>query len=336
MKILKNTFWCSLLLLAFACKNDTDKKTQLAKTGIRAIDSLTEKIESEPTNAQNYFRRAQAFYEHGEQGGYDQAIVDMQYALTLDSTNVDFHHFLADVYMDYKQSRLAVATMERAADLAPDRIPTLLKLSEFYLITKQYGKAFNKVDDILNKDPQSAEGYFMLGMVAKEKGEEPSAINAFQKCVDLDASNKDAFIELGNLFSKRGNNLALKYFDNALLIDSLDDQAALGKAYFLQTQNKVSEAIAAYEDIIRRDAQNEAAFFNLGILYLDGNNLDKAQQHFDIIIKQSPTYYKAYFYRGYVQEKRGNKVAALADYQQALEFKSDYDKALEGMKRLGK
>jgi tetratricopeptide (TPR) repeat protein len=336
MKILKLAVVFCFFVALGACKNDKTDQKQLAKTGIVAIDSLTERIASSPTDPQLYFRRAQAFYEHGEQGGYDQAIVDMQYALVLDSTNIDFHHFLADVYMDYKQSRLGVTTMERAAALAPERVPTQLKLSEFYLITKQYGAAFGAVDRILKRDPQNAEAYFMLGMIAKEKGEEPSAMSAFQKAVDLDASNKDAFIELGNLYAAKGNKLALKYFDNALLIDSLDDQAAMGKAYFLQTQNKTAEAIAIYQDVIRRDVQNEGAFFNLGLLYLEKNDLDKAAIHFDLVVQQSPTYFKAYFYRGYIKEKKGDKTGALADFKQALEFKSDYDKALEGVKRLEK
>jgi tetratricopeptide (TPR) repeat protein len=335
MKHLTNTVFLLLIVAFFACKNTTEKPTaDFTKTGNRSIDSLTDLIFKSPKSAELYFKRAQLFNENGAVGGFDFAIKDMEYALTLDSTNVGYHHYLADVYLDSKQSRLAVATMERAAALAPDSVRTLLKLTEMYLITKQYPFAGTTVDKIIKRDPQNAEGYFMFGMIFKEMGDDAKAINSFQKSADLNADNKDAFIELGQLFTKRNSPLALRYFDNALLIDSLDLNAMMGKGFYLQSQKKTAEAIAIYRKAVEIDPHYVNALFNLGILYLEQNDLDKAYQHFDLITKQSATFYRAYYYRGFIEEKRGNKDAAIADYKQALEFHSDYDKAVEGLKRL--
>ena len=325
------------IFIVFACKNEPKRAAapQFSKTGNPQIDALTEQIFKDPKNANLYYQRAQLFKKNGAQGGYDVAIEDMKYALSLDSTNIDYHHFLADVYMDYAQSRLAGATMERAAALAPTRIPTQLKLTETYLITKQYGLALATVDKILKQDPQNSDAYFLLGMVFKEQNDEARAINAFQKAVDLDSDNKDAFIELGKLFTNKGNPLALKYFDNALLIDSLDFNAMMAKAFYFQTKNQVSDAITEYKKILAHNPRYEFALFNLGLMYLDKDSLDQANNHFNIVLKESPTFYKAYYYRGFIAEKRGNKEDALKNYKQALEFNSAYDKALEGVKRLG-
>ena len=333
---MKNIIALLLVISLFACKNEASKPVeQFAKTGNRSIDSLTELIFKDQKNADLYFKRAQLFNENSDLGGIDFAIKDMEYALTLDSTNIGYHRFLSDVYLDARQSRLAVATMERAVSLAPDSIPTLLKLAEVYLITKQYAYAGNTVEKIMKRDPQNAEGFFMFGMVFKEMGDDAKAINSFQKAADLNADNKDAFIELGQLFTKRNSPLALKYFDNALVIDSLDLNAMMGKAYYFQLQKKIPEAVAIYRKAIEIDPHYHSAMFNLGVLYLEQNDLDKAYEHFDLITKQSATFYRAYYYRGFVEEKRGNKAAAIADYKQALDFRSDYDKALEGLKRLG-
>jgi tetratricopeptide (TPR) repeat protein len=324
------------LFVFMACQNESKEPSQnFGKTGNPAIDSLTEQIFKNPKVADLYFRRAKLFYENGAQGGFDYAVKDMEYALSLDSTNIDYHHFLAEAYMDYAQSRMAVMTMERAAALAPNRIPTLLKLAECYLITKQYSPVFQTTDRVLKQDPQNSDAYFLMGMTFKEQGDEVRAINAFQKSADINADNKDAFIELGHLYTRRNNPLALRYFDNALLLDSLDVNAQMGKAYYLQTQNKLDEAIVIYRKLITDDPHFEAAIFNLGLLYFDKNDLAQAHFHFDLCIKESPTYFKAYYYRGLIAEKKGDKAAALRDFQQALEFKSDYDKALEAVKRIG-
>ena len=339
MKNIKFTVFLALFLtiLIGSCKNEPKSDApHYGKTGNPTIDSLTDLIFKNPKEANLYFQRAQMFNENGEKGGFDYAIKDMQYALSLDSNNIKFHHFLADVYLDYSQSRLAVQTMERAAAIAPTDLLTLHKLAELYLITKQYGQSLQTIDKILKQDPQNSDAYFLTGMVFKEQGDEPRAINAFQKAVDLNAENKDAFFELGQLFTKRGNPLALKYFDNVLLQDSLDANALMGKAFYLQSNKKQKEAIDIYRKIIIHDQHYVPAIFNLGFLYFEQNDLEKAHFHFDLCIKESPTYFKAYYYRGLIAEKKGDKAIALKDYEQALEFNSDYDKALEGVTRLGK
>jgi Tfp pilus assembly protein PilF len=74
----------------------------------------------------------------------------------------------------------------------------------------------------------------------------------------------------------------------------------------------------------------------MGLMYLDSDSLDQAYNHFNIVINEAPTFYKAYYYRGFIAEKRGDNTAALKDFKQSLEFNSTYDKAVEAVKRLEK
>ena len=130
------TMFC---LFGYGCGSDqqpTDKEqAAVEKTGNSSIDGISQKIAADPSNADLYVERATLFYENE---GFDEAIRDMRQALMIDSVNVDYHHLLADIYLDYFKSHLALNTLERAVALYPERIPTLLKLSEFQLILKQY------------------------------------------------------------------------------------------------------------------------------------------------------------------------------------------------------
>ena len=324
----------TFILLFFACKNEQKPEAQqFGKTGDPKIDGLTEQIFKTPTVADLYFQRAQLFFKSGN-SGFDFAIKDMQYAMSIDSTNLPYYHFLSDVYLKYAQSRLAVATMEQAAAVAPTQIPTLLKLSEVYLITKQYGAALATLDKIQKQDPQNSDAYFLVGMILKEQNDTERAIKAFQKSADLNSDNKDAFIELGKLYTDKNDPIALKYFDNALLLDSLDFNAMIGKGYYFQTKKQTNEAIDVYKNILAHNPRYDIALFNLGLIYMDADSLDKANSHFNMVIQETPTFYKAYYFRGLVAEKKGDKNTALQNYKQALAFKSDYAKALEGIKRM--
>lgn len=324
-------------LSVIGCKNEAKQAAPtFGKTGNADIDALTEQIFKNPKEAQLYYKRAQLLAKDGQNGGYDFAITDMEYALTLDSTNIDYHHFLADVYLDYSQSRLAMNTLERCYALHPESIPTALKLAETSIILKLYNRALEVIDKVFQKDPQNAYGYFLTGVLFKEQNDFARASSAFQKSVDIDPSNIDGFLELGRLFTSKKSPLAVKYFDNALLIDSLSREAALGKAYYYQEMNELPKAVEVYKSLIARDRTFAEAYFNLGLVYMDMKDYPKALEHFDITIKEKPTHFKAYFYRGYVYEVQGNKEAALTNYKQSLEFNSTFAKALEGVERLSK
>ena len=327
-----------LLLNLFACRfsNEDSKKvpSAITKIGIPSIDSLTERIFKEPKNAGLYYERAKLFYQEPSKGGYDYAILDMKYALGIDSLNVDYHHFLAEVYMKYAQSRLALQTMERAAALYPDRVPTLLKLAEYQLLVKQNGESLETLNHALKMDPQSSEAYFLLGQNFKQTGDSARAINSFQKAADLNSDNTDAFIELGLLFDRRNSPLALRYFDNALSHDSLNVQALFSKAVYWQNHGQEGDAVEIYQKINTIDPHYPDAYFNLGVLFASVDSVGRALDYFNSCIREKPTYFKAYYYRGLIEEKKGDTKAALEDYRQASGLMPGYEKARDAIQRL--
>ncbi|MDX1943641.1 MAG: tetratricopeptide repeat protein [Saprospiraceae bacterium] len=320
----------SLLITACGSKENNDSE-QISTTGDPAIDELTGKIEANPNDPSLYAARGGLFYE---KEGYDEAIADLQKALSIDSTNVDYLHVLADVYLDYYQSRQALETMEKAVNFYPQRIPTLLKYSEFQLILKKYEDSMRTIDRILRIDPQNANAYLLFGMNFKETGDTIRAINSFQKSVELDPDLIDSWINLGQLHASIGSKLATRFFDNAILIDPKNVEALHAKADFLQDKNDLSGAIELYKQIAILDPQYEEAYFNAGLLYLDLDSIAQARQQFDFAIKVDPTFVAAYYYRGVASEFQGNVAQARADYEQALKLAPDYKQAQEALQNL--
>ena len=300
-------------------------------TGNPAIDGLSAEIAQNPNDAQLYAERGRLFYEND---GFDEAIRDLNQALSLDSTNVAYLHLLADVYLDYFQSRRALKTMEQAAELYPERIPTLLKLSEFQLFLKQYKESMQIIDRVLKLDPQNAEAFFMFGMNFKERGDTIRAINSFQKAVEYDSDLVDGWINLGQLYASIGDPLALRYFDNAIRVAPENINALHARADYLSDTGDLAGAIEMYRRISRVDPQYEDAYFNSGLIYMDMDSIEQARKQFDIAIKTSPTLIQAYYYRGLTQEMLGNPAAAKTDYEQALRMAPNYEKALEGLERV--
>ncbi len=321
-----------LFILAAGCQNQPEPA--LAPPAYPAdpyLQQLTEAIAADPDNPELYYNRALQLYD---QEGYDQAIKDLLAALRLDSTRVEYYHLLADAYLDYFQSRNAIQTMEKVVGLYPERIPSLLKLSEFQLILEQHDASMRTIDRILRIDPQNAEAYFMFGMNFKEIGDTARAINSFQTAVEYDPELIDGWINLGQLQAALGNSIAAQYFESALQIAPRDPRVLHAKAFYLLEQGDLTGSLELFRQIARNDPQYSDAYYNAGLLLLDLDSLAEAKAQFDLAIKTSPLHIRAYYYRGLTSEFLGNPQAALADYRQALQLAPDYALPREGIQRL--
>ena len=330
------SFWSlCLCLIITSCQNEASSNDPLVKnvpiTGNPAIDGLTNEIAQQPNDPRLYAQRGALFYE---EEGYDEAIKDLKKALSYDSTNVTYLHLLSDAYLDYYQSYNAVTTLEKAAKLYPERIPTLLKLCEFQLILKKHDESINTINNILKVEPLNPNAFFMLGLNFKELGNIDRAIGSFQTAVENDPDLVDAWINLGQLHAQKKSNLARHFFDNALKIEPENTNALHAKAVYLHDSNQLQKALSVYRQLNIIDPTYEDAFFNSGIIYLEMDSLKQAYNHFNLAVQTSPTFILAYYYRGLVQEQEGKIVEAKKDYKQTLSLDPSFERAVEALKNL--
>lgn len=310
--------------------SEVDKELQTDPDLVR----YTELLAKNPKNDTLLFRRAATYYKLD---AFDEALADLERAMRIDSMQPAYYHLLSDVLLDYARpsdSRRAIEVLKLAAQRFPERTQTLLKLSEFQLIVRKHADALATLDKILQRDPQNAEAYYMAGRVALDKGDTTNAIGSLQKSVKIDADNADAWFFLGRIFSKKNQPVALLYFDNALRVDSSFLEAQEFKAAFYKRRGEFDKASAIYKDLLLRDPDYANAYFDLGMMYLEQDSLSKAYDHFNIATKVDPIFVKAYYYRGLVNEKMGNKEAALIDYKQANGMAPEYEEAKEARARL--
>ncbi|MCI5080882.1 MAG: tetratricopeptide repeat protein [Saprospiraceae bacterium] len=330
-------FFIILSISMLACggkQEEPEQSTAKQRPGMKinpVIDGLSVKIAQNPQDAGLYYQRANAYYN---EDGYDEAIQDLQTAIGIDSLQADYYHLLSDVYMDYFNSRLAMRTMEKAVELFPKNIPTLLKYSEFQLILKKYDESMRTIDRVLKIDPQNSEAYFMFGMNFSELGDTARAINSFQESVSFNPDLVDAWIKLGQLYNEQGSPLAGKFFDNAVRVAPNNIEALHAKADYLTDQNELSEAISTFREITVLAPQYEDAYFNMGLLYLDMDSIQKGYDHLDLALKTSPTFIRAYYFRGIAAEMLGDKEGAKKDYEQALRMAPDYERAQQALQNL--
>ena len=323
---------CLLFLSVISCK--TEPKTVIPgaeTTGDTDIDAVTKAISKNTGDAALYYERAKLFYDRKN---YDRAIEDLASSMKIDSISALSHHLLTDVYLDYFQSRKALSTMERAARLHPTRIETLLKLCEVQYILKQYAQSKLTVNNILKLDRENAEAYLMLGLNFRDEGDFNRAVNSFQTSVELDPELVDAWIMLGDLYANNNEESAISFYDNALTVDPQSIAALHSKAFYLQNNDLLTEAIAEYDKIKQIDKNYEDAYLNSGILYMEMDSIDRAFQEFNIMVGVKPESHLGYYYRGLANESLGKLEDAKNDYTSCLNLRRGFKKAKEALERL--
>ncbi len=340
-------FWLALVtVLLGSCQEDDSQENRDQQTtdslayDLPELKYLNDAIRQDKGNAELWYQRA-ILWENLQE--YARAEQDLMHAADLAPDENYIPLRLADLYLTardqearFPDSRKAIATLERFLKGHPDNLAVRLELARIHTIVMQYDKAERQLEEVLKRDKRNARAWMLRGNNYRLQGDTLRAINAYQTCVELQPENFTAHYELGLLFSGLGKDIALDYFDNALRIDSTNEDVYYARALFLQQSGRYREAIEAYRDMIRRNPQNEHALYNLGYIYFDLDSLDKAYRNFDLVTKIAPAYADAYYMRGQVAELQGNLNQARIDYIQTLNLDPEHELAHEGLDRIGR
>jgi len=326
----KYIFIISLLVVLFGCK-EKESKSSVSDSAFPEIVALNAEIKKNPSNPSLYFERGKFYHE---KASYDNAIMDMNKAISLDSLNPDYYHFLADCYLDYYNGKEAIKTMYRVLDLYPERVPSLLKLSELHYILEDYDSSILAVNEAFKVDPQNAECFFMLGVNFRALNDVERAINSFQSAVELDSGLTDAWIMLGELYENKKDPKALKYYENAVLSAPNSLEAKHAKAFYLQNNGNIPLALDLYNEIIMQDKYYENAYQNSGILYVEIDSFDKAYDQFNIMTGINPQNHMGFYLRGTVLKIKGNLSGAKLDFQSALNLKANDPAIINALKEV--
>jgi len=96
-----------------------------------------------------------------------------------------------------------------------------------------------------------------------------------------------------------------------------DPRIEQAKAFSDNQEWKQAEAL--YQSLIK-DAPTSRNYAEFSAYFIRRNQLEQAQTWIDKAIKTQPVHANAYAYRGLINAKNGNKIAAMSDYQQALKM----------------
>jgi len=323
-----------LVYLSMSCSGSTEQSAEEVPTviGLTSLQKMDRQIEANPDKPELYLQRGDLYYELE---GFDEAIADYKKVIALDSSGIDAHMRLADTYLNYNNSRLALKTLEAASYQFPANLSILHKLAEYQIVLKQNNDAFATLQRASKIDRFDPKTYYMMGVNFQDIEDEEKAIRSYKLAIEKDSDFIDALMRLGFIYEDKEDPLALKYYDAAIAVDPELYEAYMAKGNFLGVQGKFQEAIDVFKEMTHQAGkQQPAAFFNIGLAYFQLDSLAQSEKHFEITTSLDNTYGMAYFYLGLALEKQGKIEEAKKSYLQATSFEESRQRAEQALEAL--
>jgi tetratricopeptide (TPR) repeat protein len=111
---------------------------------------------------------------------------------------------LSHAFVELKDEKRAIGTMETARKKAPDDLHVLFSLAAIYEQTRQFDRAEKAFRDLIAADPSHAAGLNYLGYMLAERGRKlDEAITLINRALQLDEDNPSYLDSLGWAYFKQ-------------------------------------------------------------------------------------------------------------------------------------
>ena len=122
-----------------------------------------------------------------------------------------------------------------------------------------------------------ALGYFLKGKVALDKGDQETALPAFEQAVTNDSTSTFLRLQLAKLYVRKGKlEEALEHCRKVREQDPSNAEAELLMAGLLSSMNQEEEAAKLYETVLTRSPRNQEPYLYLGTLYAKQGKFEQA------------------------------------------------------------
>ena len=272
-----------------------------------AKDSFQKAISLNPLSAHYHYSLGQLLQDYYDlDGAWQEAIHEFTRAIELDPSYVEARYDRGSLYDKRGELEKACHDFQQVVARMPN-YAARYNLAVLYIKRQMWSEAQQVLEEILSIEPNDSDAYYHLADVhLKRSGDLSLAIDCLKSAIERDPDHLDARFALGLLYAKNRYNHpeyrqeALDQFvqlisRNEMLktFDQMDQVYFILGSLYDDNPADAKLAISAYQTGLEY-APSAQVRNNLGLLYLQEKQIQKAAEEFRQAIQLEPDYEAPY------------------------------------------
>lgn len=271
----------------------SEKKFIIKKLGIILFYLITIIVISLPSFSQNmqeeeFLMFKQIGEDNFKKGNLNKSIEAYKKYLIYFPEDDNVLAELGLIYYELDRFSLAKTTLNDALKLNDMNYFALIGLGKISILEQDYKKADEYYNLAISINPNDEWIYHELGISYFRVNDYKMANEMYFIANKLNNNDSKLKTELGwSYYELKDYKRSLKTFYDALQINSKNDKAYAGLGASLDKLNKTELAIAQFKKSTKINPDQKLAFYRLGRIYFNQDNLEKSQEMLKIAISLS-------------------------------------------------
>lgn len=217
------------------------------------------------------------------QGRPDQASSTLLQALDIDENYGLAHSYMAEAQIDLGRWEQAGASIDQALSLAGDNVDVRRDYGYILEMQGDYAGAMTQYEAAVQLHPRLAYLRLVLARVNRQLGNNEQALNQLFEAQNSDPTNALLAYELGRTYESFVGDAetALEYYQRAVELDENYGSPYLRIGALLYFQGNYQEAIDAFEQAIALDTEQTHMYYQLGLSYVNLGRCDEATPYLE-------------------------------------------------------
>jgi tetratricopeptide (TPR) repeat protein len=254
----------------------------------------------------------------------DEAIHHYRVALQIRPDFAEAHNNLGIVLEKKGQSEVAIEHYAQALKLKPDYVKAHVNLGVAFAREGKVDEAITSYRNALSLNPNFAEAHTNLGAALAELGNVKEAILHYTTALRLNPDVEQTHNNLGVAFMQNGKiDSAIDHFQKALQINPEFSEGKQNLIKALAINRELQHEIARVLRESEQDPENPTLRYQLGILFFNAGEWDKAIFHLKRAISLQPGFARAQNDLANIYAKKEEYEKALIHLKKTLEYWPD-------------
>lgn len=332
--------WVLIVCLALsACGSEEGTREQMVNLETVSVEdpdkqlvSLNEAIERSRRDGSLYARRAMVLLRKGQ---LDNALEDVEMAIRLSKQEPAYYYVKAQVLYLMGRTDEALPLALHAERNSYENASLYVLLAELYLQRGEHGKADRFVRQALELAPDDVFAIYYYGRVQEASGDTAKAMHSYREALALKPDFVPPHRELAGLYLAREEyTLANAHTLQAIRVDQQDPQLWYYKGVLQLNAQRKDSAEQSFQRALALADTLQSAHYQLALLMHGKGEYEQAMTHLDGAAKSYGNSLKYLSVRASSYERLGENLAALRTYERIAAIEPKHTYALQSIARL--